>query len=162
VMSRNWDDAHAAFSKAIQLRPDHVSVWVERGEMHIRLGLWDLAVADIARETELREPETTWTWYQHAILRSSAGDREGYHQARRRMRARFRGTTNASFAHDVIRACVLAPDAEVDLDQLVELGQSIAACEPGDACHLYVLGIAHYRAGQYEAAGRRLRESMAL
>jgi serine/threonine protein kinase/tetratricopeptide (TPR) repeat protein len=162
VAAHNWDDAYAAFTKAIQLRPDHVSLWQERGEMHTRLGLWDLAAADIARETELRAPETTWTSYQHAILRSSVGDREGYNQTCRRMRARFRGTTNELFARDVVRACVLGPAADVDLDQLVELAQSIAACGPGDACPLYILGIAHYRAGQYEEAGRRLRESMAI
>jgi tetratricopeptide (TPR) repeat protein/tRNA A-37 threonylcarbamoyl transferase component Bud32 len=162
VMARNWDDAHAALSRAIQLRPDHASLWAERGEMHARLGLWDLAAADIARETELREPETSWTWYLHAILHSSLGDREAYQQACRRMRARFRGTTNGSFARDLVRACALAPGADADLDQLVELGQSIAACAPGDACHLYALGIAHYRAGQFEEALRRLRESMAI
>jgi serine/threonine protein kinase/uncharacterized protein HemY len=161
VMSRNWDDAHAAFTRAIQLRPDHVSLWAERGEMYTRLGLWDLAATDFARETELREPETTWPWYWHAILSSSVGDREGYHQACRRMRASFRGTTNGTFARDLVRASVLAPDADADLDQLVELAHGIAVCEPGDACLLYVLGIAHYRAGQYEAALRWLRQSMA-
>ncbi|HEV3200478.1 MAG TPA: tetratricopeptide repeat protein, partial [Bryobacteraceae bacterium] len=47
---RDWDDAHAAFTKAVRLRPDHVSVWVERGDLFARLGLWDLAAADFARE----------------------------------------------------------------------------------------------------------------
>src|SRR5262249_17285744 len=32
VEERQWDDAHAAFTKAAQLRPDHVSVWVERAD----------------------------------------------------------------------------------------------------------------------------------
>jgi eukaryotic-like serine/threonine-protein kinase len=159
-VNRHWDDAHAALTKAIQLRPDHVSVWVERGELHTRLGLWDLAAADFAQEMELREADTTHYLYRHALLRSYVGDAEGYHQACRRMRERFRGTTNRGFAIDAVRACVLAPDADAERHQLVELAQSIVASDQGHAFHLYVLGIAHYRAGQYEEAVRRLRESL--
>jgi serine/threonine protein kinase/Flp pilus assembly protein TadD len=158
AMNRRWDDAHAAFTKAIQLRPDHVSLWVERGELYTRLGLWDLAAADCAREMELREPDTSW--YRHALLRSYVGDAEGYHQACRRMRVRFRGTTNRFFAGDAVRAGVLAPDADADPDQLVELAQNIVASDPGHVWYLYVLGIAHYRAGRYEEAVRWLRESL--
>jgi tetratricopeptide (TPR) repeat protein len=99
--------------------------------------------------------------YRLALLRSYVGDPEGYHQACRRMRERFRGTTNAGFDLDAVRACLLAPDANADLDPLVELAQNIVASDPVHAWHLYVLGIAHYRAGQYEEAVRRLRESLA-
>ena len=39
VCQRPWDDAHAAFTKAIKLRPDHASVWMERGDLYARLDL---------------------------------------------------------------------------------------------------------------------------
>src|SRR5262249_38087907 len=89
VEERRWDDAHAAFTKAIELRKDHASVWVERADLYARLGLWDLAAADFAQESALREPEATTRWYHHALLRLHVGDADGYHKVCRRMRDRF-------------------------------------------------------------------------
>ncbi len=156
----HWDDAHAAFTKAVRLRPDHASVWVERGDLFARLGLWDLAAADFAREHELREPEATMRWYRHALLRLVVGDAHGYRKVCRRMRERFRGTLTESFAEEVLRTCILAPGPDADLAQLVDLAQQAMANTPGSWYCLYLLGMAHYRAGQYAPAVRRLRESL--
>jgi tetratricopeptide (TPR) repeat protein len=158
---RRWDDADAAFTKAVQLRPDHVSVWFERSNLYTRLGLWDLAAADYAREIELREPDTTEHWYHHALLRYAVGDLDGYRPACRSMRERFSGTVNSVIARDLVRTCALAPDADADFTPLAELAQSIQASNPGFWYELYLLGVAQYRAGQYEQAVRRLRESLA-
>jgi eukaryotic-like serine/threonine-protein kinase len=155
-----WDDAHAAFTKAAQLRPDHASVWVERGDLYASLGLWDLASADFAREHELREPDATMRWYRHALLRLYVGDADGYRQVCRRMRERFSGTLKGYFAGEVIRTCILAPGPDADLAPLVELAENMLAPEPGSWYYLYLLGMAQYRAGQYEPAVRRLRESL--
>ncbi len=160
VKEQRWDDAHAAFTKAIQLRPDHDSVWVERSDLYARLGLWDLAAADFAREQELREPDATTRWYRHALLRLYVGDADGYRQVCRRMRERFRGTLNGFFASEVIRTCVLAPDADADASQLVELARNAVANDPKSWYCPYLLGIAHYRAREYEPAVRRLHESL--
>src|SRR5262249_43370421 len=84
--ARQWDDAEAAFTKAAELRSDHVPVWVERGDLFARLGLWDLAAADFAREHALREPDATPRWHFYALLRLSVGDADGYRQVCRRMR----------------------------------------------------------------------------
>jgi tetratricopeptide (TPR) repeat protein len=155
-----WDDAHASLTKAVQLRPDHASVWVELSELHARLSLWELARADLARELELREPDTTLRWYQHAQLRLHLGDVAGYRRVSRRMRRRFRGTSNMHFITEVVRTCVLNPAPHADLDHLVEWAQHPVNHEPRKWFFLYVLGIAHYRAGQYPQAVRRLRASL--
>jgi serine/threonine protein kinase/Flp pilus assembly protein TadD len=160
VKERHWDDAHAAFTQAVQLRPDHVSVWVERGDLFARLGLWDLAAADFARERELREPDATMRWYRHALLRLYVGDADGYRQVCRRMRERFSGTQNPLLATEVIRTCILAPDADADLAPLVDLAQHAMDHSRGSWYGLYLLGVAQYRAGQYEPTVRRLRESL--
>jgi serine/threonine protein kinase/Flp pilus assembly protein TadD len=156
----NWDDAHAAFTKAVRLRPDHVSVWVERGDLYARLGLWDLAAADFAREREWREPDATTRWYRHALLRLVVGDAGGYRKVCRRMRERYSGTLSPSLATEVIRTCLLAPGPDADLAGLVELAQHTTVHSRGSWYSLYLLGVAHYRAGQYEPAVRRLRESL--
>ena len=160
LTERQWDDAHAAFTKAVELRPDHVSVWVERGDLHTRLGLWDLAAADYAREMELREPDTTMRWYQHALLRYYVGDVEGYRQSCRKMDERFRGTTKVRFVEEVLWSSVLAPGPDADLSRLVELSQDFVA-HFRTSTALYILGTAHYRAGQYEQSVQRLREALA-
>jgi tetratricopeptide (TPR) repeat protein len=157
---RQWDDAHAAFTKAIALRPDHVSVWVERGDLYTRLGLWDLAAADYAREMGLREPETAPRWYQHALLRLSVGDLVGCRQVCQRMRARFRGTPRLTFVEDVLRSSALAPDADADLARLVDQSEEVVVQQPWSSFSLYLSGATHYRAGQHEQATRRLREAL--
>ena len=159
--AREWDDAHAAFTKAVQLRPDHVSVWMERGNLHAHLGLWDLAAADYAREMELREPDTTLRCYQHALLRCYVGDTDGYRQACRRMRERFRGTTKVAFLEEVLRSCVLAPGPDADLPRLVELSHEVVVHQPWSSISLYILGTAQYRAGQDDPAIQRLGEALA-
>jgi tetratricopeptide (TPR) repeat protein len=157
---RQWDAAHAALTKAVELRSDHVSVWVERGDLYARLGLWDLAAADFARERDLGQPDATLRWHRHALLRLYVGDAGGYRTLCRRMRERFRGTVNPILANEVIRSCMLAPGPDADLAQLVELAQHALEDTPGSWYGLYQLGVAQYRAGQYEPAVRRLRESL--
>jgi serine/threonine protein kinase/tetratricopeptide (TPR) repeat protein len=156
-----WDDAHAALSKAVALRPDHVSVRLERGELNAHLGLWDLAAADFAEAFALQEPDTTPHWYRHAVLRLHVGDADGYRRVCRRMRERFGGTIHGPFAHELIRACALAPGDGVEWAPLVELAQNLDE-EDRNWYSLYLLGIAHYRAGQDEQAVRRLRESLTI
>jgi serine/threonine protein kinase/Tfp pilus assembly protein PilF len=157
-----WDDAHAAFTRAVELRPDHASAWVERSELLARLGLWDLAAEDFAREFKLREPDTTLRWLQHALLRLHLGDQEGYLEVRRKMRERFRGTPNLGFATELVRTGLLAPDSEADARALFELTEHFAASDPHSWSVLSLLGIASYRTGQHEQAVRGLRESLAV
>ncbi len=157
VAERRWDDAHAAFTNALEMRADHVPVCVERADLYTRLGLWDLAAADFARELELREPDTTARWYRHALLRLHVGDSDGYRDACRKMRNRFRGTLKSMFVEEYVRSSLLAPDPGVDVPRLVELAKKVAVHQPWSG--LYVLGLAHYRAGQYELAIERLHQA---
>jgi Flp pilus assembly protein TadD len=76
------------------------------------------------------------------------------------MRERFRGTATLEFQIEVVRCCVLAASTDADPAELVELAQSRLARDPFEWYPLYVLGIAHYRAGQHDLAARRLRESL--
>jgi serine/threonine protein kinase/Flp pilus assembly protein TadD len=158
VIERGWDDAQEAFSQAIGLHPDHVSVWVDRGDLYTRLGLWDLAAADYAREMALREPDTTMRWYQHALLRRAVGDLAGCRQTGRAMRERFAGTLKDSFAEETVRSSLLVDDSAADLPQLVELSRLAVPSRPWSMP--YILGTAHYRAGQYDEAIRRLQAAL--
>ncbi len=159
AFEHRWDDAHEAFSQAIELHPDHVSVWAERGDLYTRLGLWDLAAADYAREMELREPEMTIRWYQHALLRRAVGDLEGCRQIGRAMRERFAGTLDVCFFEETLHTSLLVPHTAADLSELIQLAREAV---PQRLWSMpYVLGNALYRAGQYDKVVRQLQEWVA-
>jgi eukaryotic-like serine/threonine-protein kinase len=154
---RGWDDACEAFSQAIKLYPEHVSAWVQRGDLYTRLGLWDLAAADYAREMALHEPDTTFRWYQHALLRYAIGDVEGCRRTAEAMRKRFAGTLKDTFVEEIVRSSLLVVDAAADLPQLVELSREALPSRPHSM--RYLLGTAQYRAGQYDEAVQRLQSA---
>lgn len=159
--SLRLDDAHRALTRAAELRPDHAAIWVELSELHTRFGLWDAAAADFARELELREPDATPRWYQHALLRLTLDDPEGYLQVRRRMQVRFRGTANQSFLAELVRTSGLGPEADPRLPTMVHLAEQLLPSHSREWYYLYVAGMIYYRAGRYEQAVQRLRESLA-
>lgn len=157
---RRWDDANAAFSQAIELRPDHVSAWRERSEMMAMLGLFDRAAADFAREFELPEPLTTMHWYRFALLQLATGDQAGWRDVRRRMRNRFHGTPNRDFSMELVRTSLLAADEDVDYPALVKTAEFGLTSEPGSWYLQYLLGIALYRAGSHDQAAQHLQASL--
>jgi serine/threonine protein kinase/Flp pilus assembly protein TadD len=162
ALSLRWDDAHAALTKAVRLRRDHAAAWAELADLHARLGLWELADDDYGQELDLRPADATLRWYLYALVRLSLGDMDGYRQVVRRMREHFRGTSNAVYLIELVRASVLGPGTDADLEQVVEPARYAVARRPrGDWWSLYALGLALYRAGQHEQAARRLRESLA-
>jgi tetratricopeptide (TPR) repeat protein len=158
---QQWDDAAAAYTKAIELRPDHAPAWERRGELYARLGLWELAAEDVAKAAEMQDPADSAHWVNLALLRVHADDIPGYRRVYARMSERFRGSSVRHFNLDTIRVGTLATDFPGDPAQLVELAQAVVTAEPGEAWLHHALGLAHYRAGQYELAIERLRESPA-
>ena len=157
---QRWDDAHAALTRAIELRPDHAPAWEGRGNLFVRLGLWELAAADLGKVLELQEPATPSRWLLLALLRSHDGDQAGHREVCARMGERFPGAIDRDFTMDLVRTCTSVPDAPRDPAQLVELARVTIEGAPAFPWWLYTLGAAHYRAGQDEAAIRRLRESL--
>ncbi len=157
---QRWDDANTAFTEAVELHPEHGAVWYARGDMFAHLGLWDLASADFAREFEPTTPDSSYRWYRHALLRLHLGDEQGYRDICRGMQQRFQGTSNRQIVAEMVRTRVLVPDDETDTQHLVGLARSAADTAPGLWYELYVLGIAHYRAGQYEEARQQLQASL--
>jgi tetratricopeptide (TPR) repeat protein len=100
---QRWDDAHAALTRAIELRPDHALAWEERGDLYNRLHLWELAAADLGKAFELQEPAQAWRWYSLALLRASAGEMTGHRAFTKRMFERFHGTVDRGLVMDLVK-----------------------------------------------------------
>jgi tetratricopeptide (TPR) repeat protein len=156
---RRWDDARAALTGAVELRPDYVSAWVERADLYVRLGLWDLAAADFGREFELLEPAMTFRWLQYALLLHVIGNEEGGRETARAMRRRFIGTPDSAFVEEMVRCSLLVPDPDADMRQFIELASHEAPARP--ATLYFVLGHAQYRAGLYDEAVQTLTDALA-
>ena len=58
------------------------------------------------------------------------------------------------------RLCLLAPDATVDPSLPTQLAEQALREMPSCAYYLHTLGVAHYRAGRYAEAIKRLTESI--
>jgi serine/threonine protein kinase/Flp pilus assembly protein TadD len=155
-----WDKASAAFTKAIQLRPDLAPAWEGRGDLYALLGLWELAAADLTRAAELEEPYNWTRWLILGLMRAYVGDVPGYRAVCAQMGERVQGTSIHLFVMDLVRVGVSLPDSPSDPVRLVELGEALVSGDPRNAVYLHALGAAHYRAGQYERAIQRLQESL--
>jgi serine/threonine protein kinase/tetratricopeptide (TPR) repeat protein len=156
-----WARAESAFTKAVQCRPDHSRVWAERAELYLRLGFWDLGAADYARAFQIQEPGSAHYFFVHALLRLYVGDTHGYRQICERAEQRFAGTTEPMVSNYLNGFYRLSADPVVDPARIVQLAQ--AALPLGRAPWLPEgLGLAHYRAGEYEEAIARLREARAM
>jgi serine/threonine protein kinase/Flp pilus assembly protein TadD len=164
AVDRYWDEADAAFSKALQLRPDHVQAWEIRAHsLYARLGLWELAADDLARAFDLQRPTDAAKWRIHALLRLYVGDLEGYRRVCDEMQKRFgRNSYSPLNAVDLLRTTALVPGTAASNFHAITLAEAVAASSPDDALCLYVLATAKCRAGEYEDSIRRCHESLTV
>ena len=163
VQQGRWSSAHAAFAKAQELQPGVAEIYVFRRWMYEGLGLWDLAADDGAKVVALTGGAVwySWHWQQYALLRLHIGDEKGYRDVCRQMLDRFGDRADNTDILNTVLACVLTPEPVIDPADLVRRAQHANAFEKGN-WKLYVEGLAHYRAGQYERAVERLREAWNL
>ncbi len=65
-----WENAAAAYTSAIELKPDHAEAWSERAFVHFSQQQWEKAVADFTKAIGLAPQEHTNWWHRgHCYLR---------------------------------------------------------------------------------------------
>ena len=154
-----WAKGEADLSQALTLRPDHSSVWLTRGDIYARLGLWDLAAADFQKAFALQEPGSANSLLSHALLRLATRDDEGFRAICERMVKWIDDPADqkAWERNEAVRACLLREQQILFPDRLVFLSQQ--AVDAGKSpVRLATLGTALYRAGQFETAMECLQE----
>jgi tetratricopeptide (TPR) repeat protein len=164
---RAWGEAITAYTRAIELIPTPTQALYARGRIHAELGQWEMAAADYHRAFELTETLTVMSrdyLCEHAGVLLLTGKYPAYRDLCRRVldhATRLVGTSlDGGRASQAARACVLGPDAVEDPARVVTLAEKALARKPKDAEMLHTLGMAHYRAGQFDRAAQRLRQSM--
>jgi eukaryotic-like serine/threonine-protein kinase len=153
----NWDPALAAYQEAIRLQPNDEGARSNLAITYALLGQWDNAGAI--------KPDVKWhgagqLTFQMACLRLLTNDPDGYQQLRRRVLDSAGKSKKPYDAYMAARTCILQPQGATEAGDVVQLAEQALASEPQREWFLHVLGAAHYRAGQYDQALRRCRESL--
>ena len=149
-----WDQA---FARAVELRPKDGMLWIGRGRYLGRRGRWKEAAEAYARVIATRPLERNEEWYEYACLLLLAGDTAGYRRFCQEQIARAGTVKDPFLAYVLARTCGQAPGA-ADPAQVVRWGEQAVRSER-NAWFLHTLGLALYRAGQYEQAIKLLEES---
>jgi tetratricopeptide (TPR) repeat protein len=152
-----WREAVGAYSQAIERYPQDGEAYHQRAHMHERLGQWDSAVADHSQAIQ-RTPQCLYLY----ACRARAYLRMGkMHQAAEDFRKA--GPLRPKEANDLAWGLAASPvSAHPQPTLAVELAKQAVQQAPGVALYWNTLGLAHYRAGNWEAAVRALVEAQKL
>lgn len=159
-----WDNARADYGQALKLRPNDGDLRLERGALFAKVQRWKEAAADYDRAAADRHFDDDWR--TDACLRILSGDDDGY----RKLCAHWPSAT----ARRKIRRTPSGPGTSCRWRPTPASmrrwrcggrnGPSPPRPRRGGASgaerQLHALGLAHYRAGQFEAAVRWYHESM--
>jgi WD40 repeat protein/tRNA A-37 threonylcarbamoyl transferase component Bud32 len=150
-----WDKARA---RAVSLRPKDAQLRIAIGRRYARLSQWEMAARHYARASESRPIHDDA--FEQACLALLAGNKAGYRAFCKRLAARAGRRPDAFTAFVLARTCGLAAGAVDDPKRAARWGEQAVRGGPGVAWYLHALALAHYRAGQFEKALRRLEESL--
>jgi tetratricopeptide (TPR) repeat protein len=152
---KRWDAAEAAFDEAERARPMNVSILPSRGDLYAVRGLWREAAACYARAVQ-QYPDVAALHHQLALARLIAGDLHGYRCTCTAMFERFKTADDLLAANRLAYASIYAPGAVPDLPAFIQVCErSVPAVAGGER----VVGAALYRAGRYEQALERFKQS---
>jgi serine/threonine protein kinase/tetratricopeptide (TPR) repeat protein len=130
----------------------------EQGHFYTRLSQYQKAVAAEERVREI-QPDNNWPPFNIPANMVLASDRDGYRRACGDGLRRLGDGKQLFAVFMVVRACGLAPDAVADPTVPEQAMAQIASADPS-AVNLFVLGLAHYRAGQWDQAIARFEQSI--
>lgn len=128
---------------------------LDLGQTFATLGLWDEAAAHYSRAFSRTAPPSMHLERMWALAQLLAGDDKGYRDNCRRLVERHGDSKNGDELWAVAFACSLDGKSPLDGARLVEVTEKALGKDWWHPAHR---AIAHYRAGQFEQALRRLDE----
>jgi tetratricopeptide (TPR) repeat protein len=149
-----WDDV---FARVTVLRPGDWLLWITRAREHVRWRRWDKAAADYARGTANRPVQTDS--FEYAAVLLLQGDAKGYRRFCGQLVKRAGPKPDPATAYLLARTCALGEGAGVDAAAVVRWAEQAVAGGKASTDRLHARGLAHYRAGQYDQAIKRINEA---
>jgi tetratricopeptide (TPR) repeat protein len=158
------------FAEAVRLQPTNAGWHYAIGTAYAQLGQWDKAATHAGKAIALtdtdkaRAPQLSVHYWRmcYASYLLRAGDAPGYRNACKKMLKLSRETANPGIGHTAALTCLLTPNPVGDPKALLELAKWCASAAPRDEYYWYAItvGLACYRAGQFEEAARQLRQAL--
>ena len=150
------------FSELVRRDPLWSGYWDARLFEHARRRLWGLAWTDAA-EAVARGLQLSMHLSRLSVLQAWNGDRRGLRESCRKILSAY-GAVDGSDkyqAREIAVACLLLPDPVADLGpvrRLADLGVTVGGGGADHESFLAVRALVDYRAGDPEAAARRLEK----
>jgi WD40 repeat protein/tetratricopeptide (TPR) repeat protein len=156
-----WQEAAADYSKAIERKGNRPELWAARGRIEAERGDWRKAAADLGKAIHMGEQDAT-VWGQHVLALLAGGDEANYRRWCGRLVQHFGDSNDEAVSRDVVWTVALAEGAVRDWKPLVEHAERAVNANPQSADQRRQLAVLLYRAGQFDASLKRLREAMEL
>jgi WD40 repeat protein/tRNA A-37 threonylcarbamoyl transferase component Bud32 len=132
----------------------------ERADFWVRCGAWDKARADLAATFAGGIPERADSWRDYALLLMQTDVRSEYERLRSVVLKQFAESDDSAVIRQLARSSGLTPLPSSEADHFLRAARKERAAHPKDVSALDYLGLALYRAGQWEEASRCLHESI--
>jgi WD40 repeat protein/serine/threonine protein kinase/tetratricopeptide (TPR) repeat protein len=151
------------FARTAALRPADAGLWVAHGRLLALHGRWDQAAADYARvidscplpDSAVRTDEA----FEYACLLLLRGDEASYRRFCQRLVERAGPKPYGFLEFMLARSCGLASGGPAEPAQMVRWAENSINAGGRTAWFVHTLGLARYRAGDWDEARRRLEES---
>ncbi len=153
----NWPDV---FTRMTDRLPVDSTWWLKRRDEFGSRGRWRQAAATSLRLCEIA-PDDYGNWCFDAPLRLKMGDREGYRRDCGELLARFGDTKDPVIAERIVKACMLAPDANLYLDRVIALSErTVVGHEPPYYYRWFLVteALVDCRAGRFDRALVRVKK----
>jgi WD40 repeat protein len=156
--AHGMDEAYRQAAITIaQSHPENMNaLWVQTGRF-IEQAQWHKVAAHFLRMVEL-QPDSLVLYYWLALVQVGAGDLPGYRKTCGGMLDRFRLVDNPEALNQISWTSVLAPEAGIDLQQVVKMADLAVQADPKNLQYCTTLGSSLYRAGRFDDAIKRLTE----
>jgi tetratricopeptide (TPR) repeat protein len=152
-----WDELVGAYSQVIERHPRDVEAYSRRAQAYELLEQWEKATADYSQVIKLA-PQAVGYRISRGRLFFRLGQREKAAEDFRKA-----SEANPHMAHPLARELATSPDPSSQHPSLaIDLVKRAMQQEPGETAYWNTLGIAHYRAGNWEGALAALQKSIEL
>ncbi|QDT05722.1 Serine/threonine-protein kinase PknB [Rubripirellula lacrimiformis] len=165
--SGDWANAHDDYLTATRTQPRYFHVWMERGSLYGRLGLWDRAVADYTKALELGAPVNGAEFIGVPQLFLYTGNAA---EQQRLSDDLFNSGDGGSWG-TTLRGQLIGKTSKQDAALLARRAEKLVGSESVPplertrfrsrmpfGAKLYIAGWAHLKAGQFQQAVNRLEQ----
>jgi len=145
------------YASVLAKDPERTGVRLDRGRFYMRLGRWAEAEADFA--AALGDGTLIDDWFQLACLHLLAGHTDEFMDHCRKTIKLHGNSREPEVDFHGGRILSVMPQDDQTRAHASKWAERAVSAVPTNAWYLHSLGLAHYRAGEYDRAIERLKES---